>query len=309
MPKDKILLMGTYGSGKTSMRSIIFANYLARETSRLGPTLDVAHDHIRFLGRLNLNLWDCGGQEIYLEKYLDERQKTVFSHVKVLIYVFDIKTLHRKVHQFDPKENRKMSDLGYYTRCLTALKKFSPDCKVFVLIHKMDLVAKQDREKVSEDRRKRVQDCSLDFKIQCFNTSIWDATLYKAWSAVVETLIPNMAVLQARLDSFCDLCEADELVLFEQTTFLVIAKCTRKILNDHHRFEKISNIVKQFKLACGKARSSFDGMTVQSRNFTALLNRFTSNTFLMVITPKTEYPAIIKLNISASRDLFEKLLK
>lgn len=34
----QVLLMGKSGSGKTSMRSIIFANYLARDTMRLGPT-------------------------------------------------------------------------------------------------------------------------------------------------------------------------------------------------------------------------------------------------------------------------------
>ena len=30
--------MGKSGSGKTSMRSIIFANYIARDTRRLGAT-------------------------------------------------------------------------------------------------------------------------------------------------------------------------------------------------------------------------------------------------------------------------------
>jgi len=30
--------MGSSGSGKTSMRSIIFANYIARDTRRLGAT-------------------------------------------------------------------------------------------------------------------------------------------------------------------------------------------------------------------------------------------------------------------------------
>ena len=34
----KVLLMGKSGSGKTSMRSIIFANYIARDTRRLGAT-------------------------------------------------------------------------------------------------------------------------------------------------------------------------------------------------------------------------------------------------------------------------------
>lgn len=36
--KKKVLLMGKSESGKTSMRSIIFANYIARDTQRLGPT-------------------------------------------------------------------------------------------------------------------------------------------------------------------------------------------------------------------------------------------------------------------------------
>lgn len=35
---DQVLLMGKSGSGKTSMRSIIFANYIARDTRRLGAT-------------------------------------------------------------------------------------------------------------------------------------------------------------------------------------------------------------------------------------------------------------------------------
>jgi len=54
--------MGKSGSGKTSMRSIIFANYIARDTRRLGATIDVEHSHVRLLGNLTLNLWDCGGQ-------------------------------------------------------------------------------------------------------------------------------------------------------------------------------------------------------------------------------------------------------
>ena len=57
MGKKKVLLMGKSGSGKTSMRSFIFANYMARDTMRLSPTLDVEHHHVRFLGNLVLNLW------------------------------------------------------------------------------------------------------------------------------------------------------------------------------------------------------------------------------------------------------------
>lgn len=82
--------MGRSGSGKTSMRSVIFANYLARDTQRLNPTLDVQHSNERFLGSLVLNLWDCGGQHVFYENYFTSKRDHIFSDVAVLIYVFDV---------------------------------------------------------------------------------------------------------------------------------------------------------------------------------------------------------------------------
>ncbi len=38
MSKKKVLLMGKSGAGKTSMRSIIFANFMAKDTTKLTPT-------------------------------------------------------------------------------------------------------------------------------------------------------------------------------------------------------------------------------------------------------------------------------
>jgi GTPase SAR1 family protein len=58
----KVLLMGRSGAGKSSMRAIIFSNYVAKDVRRLGATIDVEHSNIRFMGNLLLNLWDCGGQ-------------------------------------------------------------------------------------------------------------------------------------------------------------------------------------------------------------------------------------------------------
>ncbi len=52
---------------------------------------------------------------------------------------------------------------------------------------------------------------------------------------------------------------------------------------DMHRFEKISNIIKQFKLSCSKMQSQFQGMTVGNSSFTAFVDNFTSNTYVMVI--------------------------
>ena len=47
--KKKVLLMGKSGAGKTSMRSIIFANYMARDTMRLAPTRKILYLHLLFV--------------------------------------------------------------------------------------------------------------------------------------------------------------------------------------------------------------------------------------------------------------------
>lgn len=38
---------------------------------------------------------------------------------------------------------------------------------------------------------------------QFFGTSIWDETLYQAWSQIVQLLIPNMNFIKETLKDFC----------------------------------------------------------------------------------------------------------
>lgn len=70
-------------------------------------------------------------------------------------------------------------------------------------------------------------------------------------------LIPNVREIERCLGEFADALQADEILLFERATFLVIAHAERRAHRDVHRFEKISNIIKQFKLSCTKLASQF----------------------------------------------------
>ena len=51
-----------------------------------------------------------------------------------------------------------------------------------------------------------------------------------------------------------------EVVLFEKKTFLVIVHATVREHKDVHRFEKISNFIKQFKLSCTKSAAKFSSL-------------------------------------------------
>lgn len=84
---------------------------------------------------------------------------------------------------------------------------------------------------------------------------------HQAWSSIVYMLIPNVSGVERSLGQFADILEADEVLLFEKSTFLIIAHAQRAEHRDVHRFEKISNIIKQFKLSCIKLAAQF---TVQT---------------------------------------------
>uniref|UniRef100_A0A2K5HLL4 Ras-related GTP-binding protein n=1 Tax=Colobus angolensis palliatus TaxID=336983 RepID=A0A2K5HLL4_COLAP len=217
--KKKVLLMGKSGSGKTSMRSIIFANYIARDTRRLGATIDVEHSHVRFLGNLVLNLWDCGGQDTFMENYFTSQRDNIFRNVEVLIYVFDV-------------ESRELEkDMHYYQSCLEAILQNSPDAKIFCLVHKMDLVQEDQRDLIFKEREEDLRRLSRPLECSCFRTSIWDETLYKAWSSIVYQLIPNVQQLEMNLRNFAEIIEADEVLLFERATFLVRTFCFADVLH------------------------------------------------------------------------------
>jgi len=294
--KKKVLLMGKSGSGKTSMRSIIFANYIARDTRRLGPTMDVEHAHVRFLGNLVLNIWDCGGQEAVMENYFTSQKDQIFRNVEVLIYVFDV-------------ESRELEkDYHYYQTCLEALLQNSPEAKVFCLIHKMDLVQEEHRDQIFKEREDDLKKWSKPLECVCFRTSIWDETLYKAWSSIVYKLIPNVHRLESSLEQFASIIDADEVLLFEKATFLVISHCQIKHHKDVHRFEKVSNIIKQFKLSCSKLGTHFSSMEVRNSQFAAFIDSFTANTYVMVVLSDSSISsAATVINIRNAKKYFEKL--
>jgi len=281
------------------MRSIIFANYLARDTMRLGPTLGFENSQVRFMGSLVLNLWDCGGQDLFMENYFESQREQIFRNVEVLIYVFDIESTERK------------KDHDYFASCLDAIRSLSKHAHIFCLIHKMDLIHKEeDKARIFGERANELQRMAEPLHITVFGTSIWDETLYKAWSSIVYALVPNVDRLEQALWRFAKLAHADEIVLFEKATFLVIAHATHASHHDNHRFEKISNIIKQFKLSCSKTQTQFKSMEVTTKAFTAFIDFFTTNTYIMIIitNPKIQ-PAATMFNLKVARPHFEKFIQ
>jgi Ras-related GTP-binding protein A/B len=245
--------------------------------------------------------------------------------------------------------------VAYYKNCVEALRQNSQQAHLFVLLHKMDLVAEELRINVFKEREMDIRCASFPTDVMCFPTTIWDESLYRAWSAIVYSLIPNVRLLEEYLQWFCEICDAQEVILFEKATFLVISHSQthrqekKPIISssltepsqppsplpppppptfssivtttttttthpsppwtwDNQRFEKLSNIIKQFKLSCTSQGQPFQAIYIHRPYFSAYLDSLTPNTCLLMImgTPQIE-PAAIQANIHVIRKHFERI--
>ncbi len=150
-------------------------------------------------------------QDAFMENYLTQQRNHVFSNVGVMIYIFDIES--RDVER----------DLLTYRAMLAALGQFSPQASLYILIHKMDLIVPHQREDLYNRHISLIRSRTEGFTLVPFATSIWDQSLYKAWAEIIHDLVPNMDAIERHLSTLGGIIEAEEVLLFERSSFLVVS--------------------------------------------------------------------------------------
>jgi Ras-related GTP-binding protein A/B len=240
-----------------------------------------------------------------MENYLHSQRQHVFSSVGVLIYVFDIES-----RDFD-------RDLLTYRAIITALAEYSSTATIYVLVHKMDLVLPAQREKIYVERVKIIENKSDGFKILPFATSIWDQSLYKAWATIIKDLVPNVEKIVKNLNALGKLIMAEEVMLFERSSFLVVAHWQSTVGDMNpttDRYERLSNIIKNFKQTAArytgtpKSAEQFSLTGLKMEPFSFFITKFTTNTYLAVVLPPGEdrYNSAT-LNCAIAKREFEEL--
>ncbi len=181
--------------------------------------------------------------------------------------------------------------------------------KIFVLIHKMDKVDDKKRNDKFLNRMKQFNSKAGNFKIECFPTSIWEASIYKTWSIILGNIIPNKDKIKSLLEKYCQACLADEVILFERNTFLYIFSYNNKKNKDNERFEKICERMKKFKNTCNIESKKYNHFLIRNKNNTIYLNEFENNTCIMtVLSNKSVTLELLKLNIEISKRNFKEIM-
>ncbi len=131
----KILLFGPAGAGKTSLMRTTCLGYNFMKVLNLKPTKGVSRENFIFRGIMELNVWDLGGQERYMERYFSESQRElIFSEATTAVFMVDSASLDYEVREI-------------FNKFLTYLLEFSPNISmVYVLLNKIDLQESKEDE-------------------------------------------------------------------------------------------------------------------------------------------------------------------
>ncbi len=143
----KTLLFGPANAGKTSLMRTACLGYAFVKVSDLQPTKGVSRENFIFRGLLELNIWDSGGQDLYLSKYFNEQKELIFSEVEIPIFMVDSTVVESR-------------EKDIFESFLEALLEFSPNVlKIYILLNKIDL------EESKEDDAYLLLSKGLDKKI------------------------------------------------------------------------------------------------------------------------------------------------
>ncbi|MFW9999874.1 MAG: ADP-ribosylation factor-like protein [Candidatus Hodarchaeota archaeon] len=131
----KILLFGPAGAGKTSLMRTTCLGYNFMKVLNLKPTKGVSRENFIFRGIMELNVWDLGGQERYLERYFSESQRElIFSEATTAVFMVDSAAIDPEVRNI-------------FDKFLTYTFEFSPKIDmVYVLLNKIDLEESKEDE-------------------------------------------------------------------------------------------------------------------------------------------------------------------
>lgn len=209
--RPTILLMGLRRGGKSSICKVVFHNMQPLETLYIESTSKPTYE--RFNSLINFAVQELPGQLDMFEPSYDTSK--VFSSVGSLVYVID-------------SQDEYLFALQNLHTIIQYAVKVNPQINLEVLIHKVDGLSDDFRLDTQRDIMQRVsdelQDCGLNgVKISFHLTSIFDHSIYEAFSRIVQKLVPELPILENMLNTLCQHSGIEKAFLFDVNSKIYLA--------------------------------------------------------------------------------------
>merc|ERR1719357_1404027 len=191
--------MGLRRSGKSSIQRVVFHKMSPNETLFLESTNAIHKENVSNSSFVQFAVWDFPGQIDFFDPEIYDGD-SLFMGTGAVIFVIDA--------QDDYVEMEAIQKL---TLTVTRAFKANPGLHFEVFIHK----------RVQDE----LQDAGLEnvIDLSFYLTSIYDHSIFEAFSKVVQKLIPQLPTLENMLNMFVQHSNAEKAFLFDVVSKIYIA--------------------------------------------------------------------------------------
>ncbi|CDS12217.1 hypothetical protein LRAMOSA04412 [Lichtheimia ramosa] len=228
--KPRILLMGLQRSGKSSIQRVVFGKMPPNDTLYLESTTKIQKEDVT-RSFIDFQIWDFPGQINFFDMAYDSQE--IFGSVGALIFVIDAQD------DYTEALNRL-----YYT--VTSAYRVNPNITFEVLIHKVDGLSDDYKIDTQRDVQQRMNDALADAQMEYIHltyylTSIYDHSIYEAFSKIIQKLIRELPTLENLLNVLCSNSGIDKAYLFDTLTKIYIATDSSPV--DMQSYELCSDMI------------------------------------------------------------------
>ncbi|XP_042295558.1 ras-related GTP-binding protein C [Sceloporus undulatus] len=211
--QPRILLMGLRRSGKSSIQKVVFHKMSPNETLFLESTNKIYKDDVSNSSFVNFQIWDFPGQMDFFDPTFD--YEMIFRGTGALIYVIDA-------------QDDYMEALTRLHITVSKAYKINPEMNFEVFIHKVDGLSDDHKIETQRDIHQRANDDLGDaglerLHLSFYLTSIYDHSIFEAFSKVVQKLIPQLPTLENLLNIFISNSGIEKAFLFDVVSKIYIA--------------------------------------------------------------------------------------
>eukprot|EP01130_Rhizamoeba_saxonica_P004472 TRINITY_DN1828_c0_g1_i2.p1 TRINITY_DN1828_c0_g1~~TRINITY_DN1828_c0_g1_i2.p1 ORF type:complete len:346 (+),score=61.92 TRINITY_DN1828_c0_g1_i2:343-1380(+) len=228
----RILLTGPKSSGKSSIQKVVFHKMAPVDTLFLEPTSDIIKNDVNHSTLVNFQIWDAPGDLDFQDPTMAADQ--IFQGCGALIYVINA--------QDDYQES-----LARLHSTVTRAYEINPSIRFEVFIHKVDGLtddAKLDVQRnIIELANGELFEAKLTLKIHLnfYLTSIYDHSIFEAFSKVIQKLIPQLPTLESLLDILISNCRMEKAFLIDIVSKIYVATDSSPV--DMQTYELCSDMI------------------------------------------------------------------
>eukprot|EP00053_Salpingoeca_punica_P006427 m.60833 g.60833 ORF g.60833 m.60833 type:complete len:349 (+) comp13687_c0_seq1:74-1120(+) len=229
--KPRILLMGLRRSGKSSIRKVVFHKMSPNETLFLEANTTTSKDDISNSTFVEFQIWDFPGQLDVFDPTFDST--AIFRQCEALVYVVDA-------------QDDYVDALTKLYATLKLAYRVNPAIHFEVFIHKVDGLSDEHKIDTTRDIHQRVSEelehAGLDdIHVSYYLTSIYDHSIFEAFSKVVQKLIRQLGTLESLLNFLNSSSGIDKSFLFDIVSKIYIATDSSPV--DMQSYELCSDMI------------------------------------------------------------------